>query len=269
MPGRARRLLSRLCRRPARRARGAASLWLALAAASPALAIPPGCVGGIEDAMYDKATDRYPHGALGDPYEYAALTVFFHLTLPCRAVRASQHVTLPPELVFEDVKRPRLADLDGDGEPEILTVESHRDKGARVVVWARVGTSVVRVASTPFIGTRFRWLALIGAADLDGDGKIEIAYIDRPHLAKTLRIWRFDKGRLAPVAEAAGLTNHRFGEAAISGGIRDCGAGPEIVTANAEWSRVIAARLQGGRIASRDLGPYAGAQNLADALACR
>ena len=40
----------------------------------------------------------------------------------------------------------------------------------------------------------FTLLAPLGAADLDGDGKIELAYIDRPHLAKILRIWRFDDG---------------------------------------------------------------------------
>jgi hypothetical protein len=46
------------------------------------------------------------------------------------------------------------------------------------------------LAATPHIGSANRWLAPIGAADLDGDGRVEIAYVDRPHLARTLRIWR-------------------------------------------------------------------------------
>ena len=74
------------------------------------------------------------------------------------------------------------------------------------------------IAATPYIGTRFRWLAPLVAADLDGDGWIEIAYIDRPHLAMVLRVWRFENGVLHPVAEASGLTNHQFGADVIEGG---------------------------------------------------
>jgi hypothetical protein len=57
----------------------------------------------------------------------------------------------------------------------------------------------VPLASTPWIGQRFRWLAPVAAADLDGDGAMELAYVDRPHLARTLRVWRiaFD-GPAAP-----------------------------------------------------------------------
>jgi hypothetical protein len=77
------------------------------------------------------------------------------------------------------------------------------------------------------IGQRNRWLAPIGAADLDGDGRVEIAYVDRPHLARTLRVWRSRPGgTLTEIATATGLTNHRIGEAFITGGIRDARRGP-------------------------------------------
>jgi hypothetical protein len=52
---------------------------------------------------------------------------------------------------------------------------------------------------------------------LNGDGIIEIAYIDRPHLAKELRVWSFVNGDLRPLPRASGLTNHRIGEDFISG----------------------------------------------------
>jgi len=247
-----------------------AALILALCLSLPvgARAAPSACIGGVTGAMYNSATDRYPHGALGDPQEWAALTVFLDLTLPCRAGRASATVVLPEDMVFEDV-RPLLADLDGDGEPEVLTVESQRDAGARLAVYKHAGGMVRRVAATPHIGRRNRWLAQIGAADLDRDGRMEIAYIDRPHLAKVLRIWRFDAGRLTHVADARNLTNHRFGEPEISGGIRDCGSGPEIVTADANWFSIVASTLREGKIESRELGPYTGPDSLTEALACR
>ena len=247
-----------------------AALLLALCLAPPALAdaTPPACVGAIRAAQYTIPTDRYPHGALGDPWEWAALSVSFRLVPPCLTGEVGAVVTLPGDMVFEDV-RPLLRDLDGDGEAEILTVESQRDRGARLAIYKRVDSMLRRVATTPHIGQRNRWLAQLGAADLDGDGAVEIAYIDRPHLAKTLRIWRFKDGALTPVAKAPGLTNHRFGEPEISGGIRDCGSRPEIVTVDANWFRLIASTLTGGTITRRDIGPYTGPDSMAEALACR
>ncbi|TDK43238.1 VCBS repeat-containing protein [Antarcticimicrobium luteum] len=245
------------------------SLILALPAIARAAPAASACVGAILDARYIDPTDRYPHGALGDPWEWAALSVTFRLTPPCLTGEVGAVVTLPADLVFEDVA-PKLADLDGDGTPEILTVESQRDRGARLAVYKYSGGKLRRVATTPHIGQRNRWLAQLGAADLDGDGAIEIAYIDRPHLARTLRIWRYRNGALTPVADAPNLTNHRFGEPGLSGGIRTCaGAEPEIITADANWFRIIASTLRGGAIARRDIGPYTGPESLTDALACR
>lgn len=82
-------------------------------------------------------------------------------------------------------------------------------------------------------------------ADLDGDGLTEIACIDRPHLARTLRIWRYTDGTLTEIATARGLTNHRIGDAFISGGLRDCVQGPEILLARPDWSGIVAARACG------------------------
>lgn len=124
------------------------------------------------------------------------------------------------------------------------------------------------MAETPPIGRRHRWLAVVGAADLDGDGAVEIAYIDRPHLARTLRVWRYREGRLEQVAELDGLTNHRIGERDIAGGIRHCGGAPEMIVADANWERLIAVTLTGGALNRRDIGPHLGRQSFANALAC-
>lgn len=230
-----------------RGARLALCLWLAGTVAAQAQE--------ITSARYTEPTTRYAHGVLGDAVEWGAL----ELTL---SDGSKLNAVLPERLVFEDLA-PRLADLDGDGAPEVITVESDRDRGARLAIWDQSG----RIAATPHIGTRNRWLAPVGAADLDGDGAIEIAYVDRPHLAKQLRIWRFANNSLTEVAAEAGYSNHRIGWDYIEGGTRDCGPGPEMIVASGDWAHVMAVRFD-GQITSRRLAPYS-AQAMKAALACR
>jgi hypothetical protein len=208
----------------------------------------------IVSASYAEPTPRYQHGVFGETEEWGALA--FGLSDDQRMI-----LRLPETRVFEDIA-PRLADLDGDGAPEMIVVETDLSLGARLAIYDEAGF----VAATSFIGQTHRWLAPIGVADLDGDGLIEIAYIDRPHLARLLRVWRFQDGTLVEVAQVEGLTNHRLGDPAIGGGLRDCGAGPEMITANARWSRLVASRLVGGRIESRFV---AEGVDFAAALDCR
>ena len=225
------------------------------------------CAPEIRSAKYTSPTDRYPHGVLGDPIEWSALRVKLGLPTGCAGRGTVIEATVPDTLVFEDVA-PRLVDLDGVGGPELIVVESHRDLGARLAVWGLRDLTLRRIAQTPHIGTRFRWLAPVGAADLDGDGRYEIVVVDRPHLAKILRVWRFDTDQLVEVAAAEGFSNHRIGDADILGGIRDCGTGPEMVTASGDWRRVLATQFRDGQLRARDLGAFEGTQSVTRAMAC-
>lgn len=228
----------------------AAALLLVALLAKPAAA-------EIVSARYADPTARYAHAVLGDAVEWGALDLRL-------AGGARRRIVLPDSRVFEDIV-PRLADLDGDGAPEVIAVESDLDRGARLSVYGATGL----IAATPFIGTRHRWLAPVAAADLDSDGSVEIAYVDRPHRDRILRIWRFEDGRLTQIATARGLSNHRIGEDFISGGLRDCGAGPELVLAGADWSRIVLARLAEGSIATRPTSLPATPDGFRAALACR
>lgn len=217
----------------------------------------------ILHAGFETETEEYDHHILGAARDTKVLTI--HVRQPgARRITCPTGVVLPEGQVFEDIA-PRLADLDGDGLPEVIVVQTDIARGARLAVYDR--RARLR-AATPFIGQTHRWLAPIGAADLDGDGRVEIAYIDRPHLARTLRIWRFEKNTLTQVATRAGLTNHQIGWNMIPGGIRTCGGAPEIITADANWSRVMATTFSNGRLTSRALGPYRGPADLTAALAC-
>ncbi|MCV2865421.1 FG-GAP repeat domain-containing protein [Albidovulum sediminicola] len=203
----------------------------------------------IVEASYEAPTARYDHGALGDKIEWGALEL--------RTTGERLRVTLPETRVFEDTA-PRLADLDGDGAPEVIVVETDLARGARLSVYGEAGL----IAATPFIGRTHRWLAPAGIADLDGDGQAEIAYVETPHLAMVLKIVRLEDGKLVPVAAARGLTNHRNGDAFIQGGAFRCGGRWVVVTADAGWSRVMATQLTDGRLVSRPLGPYLGPESL-------
>lgn len=223
-----------------------------------ALAQPLQAQEVVTAARYISPSAEYGHGALPNG-EYAGLEV--------TTTRGTQRVRLEGQ-VFEDTA-PRLADLDGDGLPEVVTVVSIFDRGAQIMVWALRDGALAPIAWNAPIGTRHRWLAIAGLADLDDDGRIDIAYVDRPHLARVLRVvtvWRAgDDWHIQPVASAEGHTNHRNGAPAIEGGVLDCGQGPEILTADRTWQRVLATRLDAGRLRTRDLGPYRGA----DSLTCR
>ena len=217
----------------------------------------PSAAQEITAARFAEPTTRYGHAVLGDAIEYGALEMDV-------AGRGTVTVTLPRDHVFEDIA-PRLWDVTGDGLPEVVVVETDMARGGALAIYGADG----KIAETPHIGTRNRWLAPVGAADMDGDGRVEVAFVDRPHLAKTLRVWRFQDGALVHVADAAGFTNHRIGEDFISGGLRDCGDGAEMVVASADWQDVVAVRFDGARFAVRGITPFKGSKTFAAALECR
>lgn len=226
-------------------------------AALLALLAAPLHAQAIERAIYEDPTERYGHGILGDAIEWGTLTLTFD-------DGSAERFVLPQDRVFEDVA-PRLHDLDGDGAPEVIVVETQKSIGAQLAIYGPQG----KITATRHIGTAFRWLAPIGAADFDGDGAVEIGYIDRPHLAKTLRVWRYEDRQLTEIAELAGLTNHRIGEPDIGGGVRDCGNGPEMITASANWRDLIAIRLnKAGELDARRIGKHRDRADFARALNC-
>ncbi len=257
----ARRLASCLSTASARRAFLALCLLTGFTGA-PVWAAP---LNVVLAAQYQEPTDRYNHAVLGDAAEWGALLLQVDTCAACANLRIKEVVIrLPESRVFEDIA-PRLIDLDFDGASEVVVIESDARLGARLAIYDGDGL----VTATPFIGTRYRWLAPLGAADLDGDGLMELAYIDRPHLAKTLRVWRYSNRSLTEIASLEGLTNHKIGEDFISGGIRECGAGPEIITADASWQTVMATRMIGSDLKTRKIAPFLNPDSLKSALRCR
>lgn len=208
------------------------------------------------NATFIGPTDLYRHGVLGDDLEWSGLL----LTGPQKS--DTFLISLTDE-VFEDVA-PRLADLDGDGVPEAVVVQSHPDKGAQLAIYSRKG----KIAATPYIGTRYRWLAPVGIADFNGDGDMDVAYVDRPHLAKTLRVWSFRNAALIEIAALKGVTNHRIGEDTITSGIRHCDGRPEMILTDGNRENILSVFFENGTLTWQTLGPYTGPESVIQPLAC-
>lgn len=260
-------------------ARGACTgllLWVGLAGAAEACRVSPLGKPNVVDgsvvtdggytAWYTDLTDRYRHGVLGDALEPTTL----HLLSDDTSASCGLSIVMERPYVFEDLA-PRLFDLTGDGIPELVTIRSHERLGAQVAVFGqtRDGNALELVAETPHIGTANRWLAPAGIGDLDGDGAFEIAFVDRPHLAKTLRVWRYEAGMLREVATLAGVTNHRIGEDFITGGLRDCGERPEMILVEANWRNVVAVQFRGGELEVERIGRIDGPTSVTRAMTCK
>ncbi len=213
----------------------------------------------IVGAQFEGPTTRYTHGVLGDAVEFTTLVI----ETEDWAHKQRYTIELPDDHVFEDVQ-PRLWDITGNGRPEVVVIETDMGLGGSLAVYDQSG----KIAETPHIGRRNRWLAPVGAGDLDGDGRIEVAFVDRPHLAKVLRVFEWTGSDLVLDAELGGLTNHRIGEDFIGGGLRDCGSGPELVTADADWSDVMVTTMADGGLEARSVGPFS-ASALMRALDCQ
>lgn len=193
---------------------------LSLLAAGPALAavqLPngtqdpeaiPGVVvsNGTRDiakAWLIAPTARYPHFVRGQEYEPSGL----------RVVSAKGRVItlmLGENFVFED-RIARLADLDGDGRDEIIVVLTSSERGSALAAYALEGGQLVLKARTPFIGMAFRWLNPAGIADYDGDGQLDVALVQKPHLSKQFEIWTIENGTFVRFASVPDISNHRNG----------------------------------------------------------
>ena len=177
-----------------------------LAPASAQERLPDGIVSkgqnDIAQAWLTRPTDRYAHDILGDAIEAGGLMV---------RTRGGEtlELVLPEEFVFED-RMARIHDLDGDGRDEIIVVLTSVTQGGALAVYGVRDGKLVKLAQTPHIGRSNRWINPAEFADLDGDGRIEITAVWKPHLARELQAWRYATGKLTHVTSIEGYSNHEI-----------------------------------------------------------
>ncbi|APH71196.1 hypothetical protein [Aquibium oceanicum] len=185
------------------------------AAAMPERAKPP--AGGLPDgstatatsgdivrAWYTRPTGRYGHGVLGDATEAGGLKV---------ETQSGEELefVLPDTHVFEDLT-PRIADIDGDGTNEVVTIRSSLIRGAAVAVYGLRDGALRQLDVAPEIGRSSRWLNIAGIAKYWGSDAPLIVWVETPHIRGTLRMARFRDGRLEVLPdETRGFSNHVIG----------------------------------------------------------
>ena len=157
----------------------------------------------ILSAWYSAPTTRYGHSILGDGIEAGALVVKL-------GTGETRTLKLPDSAVFED-RYPRLADLDGDGTTEVITIRSSLSHGAAVTVYGLDGDVLIEKATTEFIGRSNRWLNIAGIARFSGTSGKEIAFVRTPHIGGTLFLYAYSNGQLRQTASLHGFSNHQIG----------------------------------------------------------
>lgn len=169
--------------------------------------LPDGLVArgtrNIAAAWFSGPTQRYRHFSFGTEHEADTLVVS---TTDRRIFR----LQLPGDSVFED-REPRLADVDGDGQDELIVVRSYLKTGAALAVVAVRPEGLAIVAETPPIGAPFKWLNPAGVADFDGDGQPDIALVRLPHLVGELEVWTLKNGTLVRTFTDDDVSNHAVG----------------------------------------------------------
>ena len=167
---------------------------------------------GIVKAMLSCGTDRYAHAVLGDAIEAACLIVEDETGTVVQ-------LDLPNHQVFEDLI-PRIADVNSDGQNDVVLVRSGSRTGAALTVYSltQTGTDkqLTELAATPAIGTANRWLAPVGVADFNNDGVQDIAYVQTPHIGGILRVWSIMDGDFKEIMQSRGYSNHSIGDTRVS-----------------------------------------------------
>ena len=149
---------------------------------------------GIAWAWLGSPTERYQHAAMGSRTHAGSLHVLT-ATVPGAATSALQEIIYrqPTYRVFED-----------------LTL-----RGSSVVVFGLEdlpnGKALQEKAISAPAYSTFRWHNPVGVADLDGDGKQDVAAVITLHAGGVLTLYHYRPPQLVPYARAMDIPNHLIG----------------------------------------------------------
>ena len=150
--------------------------------------------------LLTKPSTRYPHGIAGDEWEATEITLLE--TQP--ELKVVLQIAIPGQKVLEGIS-PLWADLNGDGQREIIVTQSDAEQGAQVVVYDESGA---QVAAGPAVGRGNRWRHQIAAAPFGENGEVELAEVLTPHIGGIAGFYRLDGGWLSLVVQQEGVTSH-------------------------------------------------------------
>lgn len=206
--------------------------------------------GRAEAVLLTGPTGRYANGILGDAVEAEAVTV---VELGAGTLRERGRFVLSADAVFEDLG-PVLADLDGDGRPEILVVRSSLTQGGGVLALAWRGGRLEPFAEGPTFGRPGRWVHLLGVADLEGNGRPHVVVQRAPHIGGTLQSLEVQPPRLVPRVERPGFGSHAINSRnldQVAMGDLNGDNRPQIIGPDRQRQRLLALEWLGGGLLER------------------
>ena len=169
--------------------------------------------GGVSGTRMAKGSDPFVEVWLADS---AVRTGTGELPGPLAGAIAARdragrvhRLELPLDRSVEDVE-PRLADLDGDGRDEIVVAMTREGEGASLaVVTLRQDGLAILAESEPASGGV--WRDPVAIADLDGDGRWEIATVASGDDNGRLEVWRLADRALNRILAMKGFATHLSG----------------------------------------------------------
>ena len=193
--------------------------------------------------LLTKPSDRYPHGIVGDTLEATGITLVE--TRP--SLKAVLTIAIPGQGVVEGIA-PIWADLNGDGQREIMVTVSDATQGAQVVVYSESGE---RLGTGPAVGLGNRWRHQLAVAPFGPNGEIELAEVLTPHIGGIAGFYRLGAESLDLLVQQGGVTSHVIGSRNLDMGLAgdlDGDGQPELVVFNLRFTELIALRRTGDGI---------------------
>lgn len=152
-------------------------------------------------AVYVDPTRRYAHGIMGDELEAAGLVIF---TVTEDRLQVQSRIDLPDDDVFEGLF-PIWADVDEDGEDDLIVTVSNRAIGAQLRVYQMDGTLL---ADGPAIGRGSRWRHQLAWGPFGPDGENELVDVLTPHIGGVVEFFAYQEESLQLVARETGYSSH-------------------------------------------------------------
>jgi len=193
--------------------------------------------------LLTKPSTRYPYGIAGDELEATEITLLE--TRP--SLKVAERIAIIGQRVAEGIS-PIWADVNGDGQREIIVTISDSENGAQVVVFSESGK---RLAEGPAVGRGNRRRHQIAVAPFGVNGELELAEVLTPHIGGIAGFYRLDGDTLDLVAQQDGVTSHPIRSRNLDMGLAgdlDGDGQPELVVFDQQFQEVRALRRTEGGV---------------------
>jgi hypothetical protein len=202
---------------------------------------------GLIAVYTDPTNERYIHGIMGDDIEAASISI---MDASVGDLQLVSKIELPGTAVFEGLS-PIWADVDGDGEDDLITTVSDDGLGAQVVIMKRNGDIIAR---GPAIGQSHRWRHQIAWAAMGEDGQMGLVEVLTPHIGGEVGFFTLSESgdELERIASVQGYTSHVIGsrnlDMAVVGDFNGDGQ-MELVLPTQDRTRIVGLQIQGNTFA--------------------